>query len=68
MTEPMPRKGVKTRLIGVVLIFLGFMDSLLSWRGGVELSDFYVLLIAAGLGLYAIGSIRNTHGTRRRAT
>lgn len=68
MTEPRPRKGVKTKLMGVVLVFLGLMDSMLSWRGGVELSDFYLLLIAAGLGLYLVGSIRDASEMRRRVT
>ncbi len=57
--ESEPRRGVKTKLIGVVLIFIGAMDAMLSWRGGMALSQFYVLLLASGLLLYALGAIRS---------
>lgn len=53
-----PRKGYIIRLFGVVLIFLGVMDSMLSWRGGFTVSPFYLLLIGGGILLYAIGAIR----------
>ena len=52
------KKGVKTKLFGVILILLGVLDSMLSWRGGFVVSDFYVLLIASGIFLYIIGAIR----------
>ncbi len=52
------KKGVTTKLFGVILIFLGVLDSMLSWRGGFAVSDFYVLLIASGILLYIIGAIR----------
>ncbi len=52
------RKGAVTKLFGVILIILGVMDSMLSWRGGFEVSDFYVVLIASGIFLYIIGAIR----------
>jgi hypothetical protein len=57
-----PRRGVAIKLLGVVLIFLGTLDSMLSWRGGFALNETYVLLIAAGNFLYAIGAMR--HGGR----
>lgn len=52
------KKGVKTKLFGVVLIILGVLDSMLSWRGGFAVSDLYILLIASGISLYVIGAIR----------
>ncbi|MDP6350855.1 MAG: hypothetical protein QF926_02005 [Alphaproteobacteria bacterium] len=52
------KAGVKTKLFGVVLIFVGLMNSLLSWRGGLAVDGFHVVLIGAGLSLYLIGSIR----------
>ncbi|MDP6344664.1 MAG: hypothetical protein QF578_21400 [Alphaproteobacteria bacterium] len=56
--ETKPRRGVKTRLFGVVLIFLGGMDSMLSWRGGGEPSEFYIFLLGGGAFFYALGLIR----------
>lgn len=56
------RKGVVTRLFGVVLIALGALDSMLSWRGGLVDSDFPFVLLAAGAFAYAIGAIRGAGG------
>ncbi len=53
-----PRKGVVTKLFGVILIFLGVLDSMVSWRGGFAVSEIYALMIVAGLALYAVGAIR----------
>ncbi|MFQ5756616.1 MAG: hypothetical protein ACE5H7_11075 [Acidiferrobacterales bacterium] len=58
MQDDGSKKGVKTKLFGVILIFLGVLDSMLSWRGGFRLSDFYVLLVASGIFLFIIGAIR----------
>jgi len=58
MENPEPRKGVKTKLFGVILIFLATLDGMLSWRGGLEISDFYLFLFAAGIFLFALGAIR----------
>ena len=52
-----PRRGVAIKLLGVVLIILGVLDSMLSWRGGFVLSETYVLMITSGIFLYAIGAI-----------
>ena len=54
------KKGVKTKLSGVILIFLATLDGMLSWRGGIEISDFYLFLFAAGIFLFALGTIRQT--------
>ena len=56
-------KGVVTKLFGVILIFLGVLDSMVSWRGGFAVSEIYALKIIAGLSLYAVGAIRG--GGRR---
>lgn len=58
MEEHQAKKGVKTKLFGVILIFLGALDGMLSWRAGFTLSDFYVLLFVSGVFLYAVGAIR----------
>jgi hypothetical protein len=52
------RKGVKTKLFGVILIFLGILDSMLAWRGGLAVNDFYLLLFVSGVLLYIVGAIR----------
>ena len=57
-----PRKGVVTKLFGVVLIFLGVLDSMVSWRGGFAVSEIYALMIVAGLALYVVGAIRSGAG------
>lgn len=65
----MPPKGpggAKTRLFGVILVFLGMLDSLLSWRGGMTPSGFHVLLVAAGLFLLFIGAVRRRNAIQPR--
>lgn len=55
------RRGVKTKLIGVVLMALGFLDSLLTLRGGIPAYE-YLLLIFFGACVFAVGAVR---GQRR---
>ncbi len=62
-SEGAPR-GAVLKIFGVVLICLGALDSLLSWRGGLVLNDFYVFLLAGGTLLYAAGAIRCQRGRR----
>lgn len=62
MSEVAAKKGVKTKLLGVILIILGALDSMLSWRGGFEAGDGYLVLIAAGLALFAVGAVRQGRG------
>lgn len=59
MSRDRGRRGAIVKLFGVVLIFLGGLDSMLSWRGGFPPNDFYLGLLAAGLLLYAAGAIRS---------
>ena len=66
LAEPVaPRRGVAIKLLGVVLIILGVLDSMLSWRGGFALNEAYVLLIASGIFVYAVGAI--VHGSRSQS-
>jgi hypothetical protein len=59
MAETMAvRKGAKTKILGVVVIFLALLDSLLSWRGGTQPNDFYFLLFVVGVFLFVLGAIR----------
>ncbi len=57
-SESVSKKGVITKLFGVILIFVGGLDLMLSWRGGLAISSLYVAFVAAGVFLYALGSIR----------
>ena len=50
-------RGAIIRLFGVILIILGGLNAMLSWRGGFEVIPFYVILIATGLFLCLVGSI-----------
>ncbi len=50
-------KGVIPKLLGVVAIILGFLDSMLSWRGGFELDPLIIGLTLGGIFLYITGSL-----------
>lgn len=52
------KRGVKTRLLGLVMIFLSLLDCMLLWRAGMQPNDFYLLLFVVGGFLYAVGTIR----------
>lgn len=54
-----PKKGVVTKLFGVIFIFLGALDSMMSWRGGFTVSTTFAILIVTGMLLYAVGAIRS---------
>jgi uncharacterized membrane protein len=59
-----PNKGAVIKLFGVVVLALGLLNSLLSWRGGLAVSGLSVLLIGSGAYLYVIGAIRRTSDPR----
>jgi hypothetical protein len=59
LPETAPRKGAAIKLFGVALIFVGVLDTMLSWRGGFRMDGTYALLIAFGFFLYALGVIRS---------
>lgn len=54
-------RGVKTRILGFVLMVLGVLDSLLTLRGGMPAYE-YLLLILLGAGVFGIGAVQ---GSRR---
>ncbi len=56
-------RGAVVRLFGVILIILGTLNTMLSWRGGFEVVPFHAMLIGTGLLLCLIGSI--LRGNRR---
>ncbi len=52
------KRGVKTRLLGLIMIFLSILNSMLLWRAGIQLNDFYLLFFVVGASLFTIGTIR----------
>ena len=63
-TNDKSNRGVIMRLLGVILIILGVLDSMLAWRGGFAVSDLYVLLVASGIFVYFIGTIQRRSKSR----
>ncbi len=62
MEDAAPKKGVKTKLIGVVLIALGALNSMLVWKGGFVFSDFPWWLLVLGIGVFIVGVLRQRGG------
>jgi len=50
-------RGAVVKLFGVILIILGALNTMLSWRGGFDVLSLPVFLISAGLVLCLIGSV-----------
>lgn len=63
-----PHKGVVAKLLGVILMALGALDSMLAWRGGIAETDFYFALFLAGALLYVAGAIRASAAKGAHAT
>ena len=55
-------RGVKTRLVGFIIVVLGLLDCLLNLRGGLPAYEQYLILILFGACVFAIGAVR---GVRR---
>ncbi len=55
---PDNNRGAILRLFGVILIILGWLNTMLSWRGGFEVASFHAMLLATGIVLCLIGAIR----------
>ncbi len=51
-------RGVVKRLLGVILIILGVLDSMLASRGGFAISDVYILLVTTAIFVYFIGALQ----------
>lgn len=51
-------RGVGAKILGVVMVIVGGLDMMLFWRNGEAPSGFYILIIIAGLLVYAIGAVR----------
>ena len=51
-------RGAIIRLFGVILIILGTLNMMLSWRGSLQIVPFHAMIFAAGVALCLIGAIR----------
>lgn len=63
MSDGFQPKGVKTRLLGAGMLFVGGLNSMLAWRGGFDGGLFAAALMATGLALLFVGAVR---GNRAR--
>lgn len=59
------RPGVILKLMGAILMMLGTLDSLLTLRGGIPAYEF-LLLIAIGAAVFAVGAVRARYGAGDR--
>lgn len=51
-------RGVKTKLIGFIIMVLGLLDCLLNLRGGLPAYEQYLIVILFGACVFAIGAVR----------
>lgn len=58
-----PKRAVGLRVFGSILFFLGVVNIMFSLKAGIEIQGFYILMIAAGIILFAAGSWRNRTGS-----
>ena len=64
--EGINNRGAIFRIFGVILLILGALDTMLSWRGGLEVQAFHAGLIGVGVLLCVIGAIRRHIGAGHR--
>lgn len=61
--EPLAPKGVIFKILGAILVFLGTLNLLLLWRGGMEVGWSFGGFFIAGIVLIFIGTIRARYGS-----
>lgn len=49
--------GAMAKIFGVILMALGALNSMLSWRSAIAEGDFHLIMLLAGAFVYAIGAI-----------
>lgn len=52
------KRGVKTKLLGFIIMVLGLLDLLLNLRGGLPAYEQYLALMFFGACVFAIGAVR----------
>lgn len=60
--ESTPHKGVIFKILGAILMFLGTLNLMLLWRGGVEIGWSFGGFFLVGLALVLIGMVRARYG------
>ena len=58
MTDEPEKKGVGLKVFGVCLFFIGGLNTMLCWRGGMQLYAFHPTLMAIGIAFFIAGTIR----------
>ena len=58
-------RGAIIRLFGVIFIILGTLNTMLAWRGGIEVMSFHTALLVSGVLLCMIGAIRRQNGPKK---
>ena len=58
MEDDYNKRGVKTKLLGFIIMTLGVLDCLLNLRGGLPSYEKYLVLILIGACVFAVGAIR----------
>lgn len=51
-------RGAVIRLFGVILVILGTLDMMLSWRGSFAVEPFHAMIFVTGVLLCLIGAVR----------
>lgn len=54
-------KGTILKIFGIILIFLGTLDLMLFWRGGLPTTFFHLLLLIIGAVLFTVGFMRGRY-------
>ncbi len=58
-------RGVTIRLFGAILIMLGSLDMMLTWRGAMHIEPFHAALFLGGIVLFGLGAIKGSYGDRQ---
>ena len=58
-----PTGSATAKIFGVILMALGALNSMLSWRGGIPAGDFALAFLIAGAFVYAVGAIASASST-----
>jgi len=52
------KKGVGLKVFGMSLVLLSSLNLMLSWRGGFSIDLFYPMILAVGVALFVVGTLK----------